>query len=125
MKTLIAISLSMLLGLAIGWYSARGYFDHQKAQIVEQMVEGDESSDRERALRAVRAIESIESGNTEQAVQILSTPVAHYYTVYAEAGSKEERRAETRALIEQLARTNHVVAVRLAEVSSNSPVRTR
>src|SRR5438552_8211097 len=113
MKARVACVVSLLLGVAIGWYAERRHAEHEKAQIVQQTVEGDESSDRERAVRAVRAIESIQSGDTQQAVQLLSTPVAHYYTLYTEAGRKEERRAETRGLIEQLARTNQVVAARI------------
>jgi len=125
MKTLTASVVSLLLGMAIGWYAERRHFGHEKTQIVDQMVEGGESADREHAVRAVRAIESIQSGDTQKAVQILSTPVAHYYTLYTEAGSKEERRAETRALIEQLAKTNQIVAARISELSSNLQVRTR
>ena len=125
MKTLIASVVALLLGIAIGWHAERRHAEHEKAQIVQETVERGEISDRERAVRAVHAIESIQSGDTQQAVQILSTPIAHYYTLYAEAGSKEERRAETRALIEQLARTNQIVAARIAEFSSNLQVRTR
>lgn len=125
MKTLIAASLSIVLGLAIGWYSARAHFEHQRAQIVGQMVEGNESSDRERAVRAVRTIESIQSGDTQEAVRILSTPVAYYYTMYKESGSKQERRAETRALIEQLARTNNAVAARIADLSNDLQLQTQ
>jgi hypothetical protein len=125
MKTPFASVVSLLLGVAIGWYAERRHAEHEMTQIVQQMVEGGESCDRERAVRAVRAIQFIQSGEIQQAVHILSTPVAHYYTLYTEAGNKEERRAETRALIEQLARTNQVVAARIAEVSSNLHVRTR
>ena len=125
MKVLIAVSLSMLLGLAIGWHFGRRHFEHEKTQIADQMVQGYESSDRERAIRAVRAIESIQSGDTQQAMQFLSTPIAHYYTLYTEPGNNQERRSETRALIEQLARTNQVVAARIAEFAGNLKIRTR
>ena len=54
---------------------------------------------------------------------MLSTPIAHYYTFYTEPGTKDEKRAETRAIIEQLSRTNQIVATRIAEVSSNLQVR--
>jgi hypothetical protein len=124
MKTLFTSVVSLLVGVAIGCYAERRHGEHDKTQIVQQMVEGGESSDRAGALRAVRAIESIQSGDTSRAVQILSAPVADYYTLYTEAGSKQERRAETRALIEQLARTNQVVAARIAEFSTNSRIKT-
>jgi hypothetical protein len=124
MKTLITSIVSLLIGLAVGWYAERRHSEHEKTQIVQQMFEGAESSDRERAVRAVRAIQLIESGEARQAVQILSSPVAYYYTLYTDAGSKEERRAETRAVIEQLAKTNQVVAARIAEFSTNSRIKT-
>jgi|SRR6266496_4352531 len=119
MKPLITGVISLLLGLAVGWYSKRRHSEHENTQIVQQMVEAGESSDRERAVRAVRAIQLVESGEVEQAVQILATPIAHYYTVYTDAGSKEDQRAETRTLIEQLARTNQTIAARIAEFSTN------
>lgn len=113
----------LVVGLAIGWYSQRRHFEHEKTQIVRDMVEGMETSDREHALRAARAIGSIQSSDTQKAVQLLSSPVAHYYTVYTEPGTKEEKRAETRAVIEQLAKTNQIVAARIAEASSNLQIR--
>ena len=63
MKTLIASVVSLLLGVAIGWYAGRRHFHQEKTLVVDQMVEGGESADRERAVRAVRAIESIQSGD--------------------------------------------------------------
>lgn len=123
MKTLVTSVVSLLLGLAIGWYAQRRHFEHEKAQIVRQMVEGIETADREHALRAVRTIESIQSGDTQRGMQLLSSPVARYYTEYTEPGTKEEKRAETRTEIEHLAKTNHIVAARIAEVSSNLHVK--
>ncbi len=124
MKTLGTSVACLLLGLVIGWYGQRRHVEHEKAQIVRDMVEGMETADREHALRAARAIESIQSSETQKAMQLLSSPVAHYYTIYTEPGTKEEKRAETRAVIEQLAKTNQIVAARIAEVSSNLQVRT-
>lgn len=123
MKTLIASAASLLLGLVMGWYIEHRRAAHEKTEIVQQMVEGLESSDGEHAARAVRAIQFIDSGDKQQAVQLLSTPVAHYYALYADAGRNDERSAKLRALIEQLARTNQVVAARIAESSTNYRVK--
>jgi len=120
MKTFLASVVSLILGLGLGWYFEHHRVEREKTEIVQQMVEGGESSDREHAVRAARAIQLIESGQPQQAVQILASPVAHYYTSYTGAGSKEERRAETRALIEDLAKSNQVVAAQIAELSTNS-----
>jgi hypothetical protein len=124
MKTVIASVVSLVLGLGLGWYIEHHRSQREKTEIVQQTVEGGEAADRERALRAVRTIQSIESGDRQKAVQLLSTPIAHYYTLYTEPGTKEEKRSETRAVIEQLAKTNQIVAARIAELSSNLQVRT-
>ena len=84
------------------------------------MVEGSETSDRLLAVMAARAIQMVESGQSQQAVQMLVSPVAHYYTVYTGAGTAEGRRAETRALIDRLASTHPVVAAKIAELSTDS-----
>jgi hypothetical protein len=124
MKTVIASTVSLILGLGVGWYFEHHRVEREKTGIVQQMVEGGESSDRLRAVMAARAIQLIEAGQPQEAVQLLSSPVAHYYTLYTGAGSKEERRPETRALIQQLARSNDVVAARIAELATNSEPKT-
>ncbi len=124
MKTLIASIVSLLCGLAIGWYIGHGRAGREKTEIVQQMVQGGESADGEHAARAVRAIELVESGKASDAVQLLSIPIAHYYSVYSDTGRGDERRARLRALIEQLAKTNQTVAVRIAEASTNHSLKT-
>jgi len=124
MKIFIASAVCLILGFGLGWYFEHHRAEREKTEIVRQIVEGGETSDRERAVRAVRAIQSIQSGDTQNAVQLLSTPVAHYYTLYTEPGTKDEKRAETRAIIERLSRTNQIVATRITELSSNMQVRT-
>jgi hypothetical protein len=118
MKLFVASAASLILGLGLGWYFGHHRAEQERTGIVKQVVDGGESSDRERAIRAARAIQLIESGQPQQAVQILASPVAHYYTSYGSAGTKDERRAETRALIEQLAKSNQVVAAQIAELST-------
>jgi hypothetical protein len=82
------------------------------------MVEGIESSDCEHAARAARAIELIGSGDVQQAVKLLSHPVANYYTLYREESMHNERSAKLRGVIEELARTNQVVAAQIIEISN-------
>jgi hypothetical protein len=115
---LITALASLLIGAAVALYVQQRHFEREKAGIVRQVVEDDESADRKRALMALRAIEVIQSGDTQLAMRLLSTPVAHYYTVYEAPGGDKEKRAETRTLIEQLAKTNQIVAARIAELST-------
>ena len=110
--------------MALGWYCGHYRAEREKTEIVQEMVQGIESSDAERAARAVGAIQSIEAGEPQHAVQLLSTPIAHYYSLYAVAGRKDERSAKLRASIEQLAATNQLVAARIAEVSNTSRIKT-
>lgn len=124
MKTVIASVVSLILGLGLGWYFEHNRAQREKTGVVRQMVDGSESSDGEHAARAIRAIQLIESGETQQAVQLLSGPIVSYYSEYVAAGANE-RRSKLRSLVEELARTNQVVAARLAEVSTNSQINTR
>ena len=110
MKTLIASFLALLLGLVAGWY-----FEHQRAErkmtdVVEQMQQPIESGDREHAARAVRAIQMIESGESSNAVQLLSRPIVDYYHFHVGLTHNDERTKGVLALIEQLASTNTVIA---------------
>lgn len=124
MKAVIASIVSVVLGLALGWCSEHHRAQREKAEIVQQMLEGIESSDGEHAIEAVRAVQFIESGETQRAVQLLSGPIATYYSEY-QAGGTSDRRSKLRSLIEELAKTNEVVAARIAEASTNMRLRTR
>jgi hypothetical protein len=123
MKMFLASAVCLVLGLGLGWYFEHHRAQREKTEIVQQMLAGSESCDRYAALMATRAIQLIESGQAQQAMQTLAPPVAHYYTVYAAPGTKEERRAETRTLIEQFAKSNQFVVGRIAELTTNSQYR--
>lgn len=122
MKIAIASAVALTLGLVLGWHYERHRAEREKTEIVQQMVEGLKSSDGEHAARAVRAIEFIESGEPQQAVRLLSGPIASYYTIYGVDGATE-RQSKLRSLIEELARTNQVVAARIAELTTDSQVK--
>ena len=124
MKTLTASAVSLLLGLVIGWYIEHCHAERDKTEIVKVMVQGTESSVALGATTAASVIQLIESGEVQQAVQLLSSPVAHYYPLYADTVRTDERSTKLRALIEQLAKTNQVVAARIAEVSNAARIKT-
>ena len=116
-KILIGSGVSLAVGLAIGWSVEHRRAEHQKTEIVQQMVQGTESSDYEHTARAALAIQLIDSDEAEQAVELLSGPVAYYYSIYRDDTAQNERAAKLLAIIEQLARTNQVVAAQIVEVS--------
>ena len=128
MKLKLAVVLLMVAALTLGFFVGRfhagSYVQHRDAEhevteAVELAVPGTETSAALQATLGVRAIEFIDSGDTQQAVQLLSGPIALYYTLYA-PGRNDERSAKLRGLIEELARTNHVVAARISEASNMS-----
>ena len=82
------------------------------------MVDGGESSDGEHAARAVRAIELIQLGENQQAVQMLSHPIAYYYHLYAINGGTATRR-QMRDMIERLSISNQVVAAVMTNMASD------
>jgi hypothetical protein len=112
----------LILGLGLGWYFEHHRAEREKTEIVQQMVEGGESSDSEHAARAARAIQFIDSGQPQEAVRLLSGPIAHYYSVYGDL-SLNEGRSKVRSLIEGVAKTNQVVAARIAEAATNSQIK--
>lgn len=116
MKTFIAAVLSLALGLFIGWHFGHRHAGHETTAAVRQLVGTTEASDAAEAARDARAISSIESGDTKEAVRSLSAPVAHYHAVYGNLALNDEQRLKVRGLIEQVAKTNQV----LASIISNS-----
>ncbi len=118
MKILLATVISLFLGLGIGWYIGHRQAFYYVPETIREAVAGIESSDGEEAARAVRAIQAIDSGDAQGAVQLLSHPIANYYLVNSDVGTND-RRKRMIALIEQLARTNQIVAARITEFLTN------
>jgi hypothetical protein len=111
MKALIASIVCLAVGLAIGFFVGYRYCNwHGTNEAEDQMIQMMESSDRLAAARGLRAIELIEAGNTNQAIEMFSFPIADFYAEYAYAGTNDERTLKLRAQIEQFAKTNQVVA---------------
>jgi hypothetical protein len=115
MKTFIASIISVLVGLAIGWHFGYRYWDwHYTNVATQQMVESLESHDALLATMSARTISLIDSGQDQQAVQMLSFPIASYYYVYASSTFTNEQRLKLRAFIDGLASTNQIVAAQIA-----------
>ena len=123
MNTSLASVVSLILGLGLGWYFEHHRAERDRTEIVQQMVGGGESADGEQAARDVRAIQFIECGRQQEAVRLLSVPIAYYYSAYGEL-SVDERRSRVRSLIEGLVKTNQAVAALIAEAARNSQRRT-
>ena len=115
MKTFIASLTGLLVGLAIGCYVGHRYYQrHTTNEAVQQLVEAGESSDALLAATSSRAIGFIDAGETQRAVETLSRPIAHYYSIYTTSTFTNEQRLALRAMIEELAKTNKTVAAQIA-----------
>ena len=117
MKILIACILSLGVGLLIGWQFGQRHAGRETTAAVQQLVEFTETSQDAEAARDARVISSIESGDTKEAVRLLSTPVAHYCNTYSGYIVKSERRSNLLAIIDQMAKTNQVLRLRILETS--------
>lgn len=70
----------MAAGFYIGY---RDWHKHITGEAVARLVEYTESSDALMAAVSVRTIGLIDSGQDQEAVQMLSFPIASYYHLYA------------------------------------------
>ena len=104
----------------MGFYAGnRSYHKHIADEAVQQLVESTESSDALMAAMSARTISLIDSGQDQQAVQMLSFPIAHYYYIYASSTFTNEQRLKLRAMIDGLASTNQIVAAQIAKEMSD------
>jgi hypothetical protein len=124
MRIILATAISLFLGLGIGWYIGHRQAFYYVPETTREALAGIETSEGEKAARAVRAIEAIESGDAQGAVKLLSHPIAYYYLLYSDLDTTD-RRKRMIAMIEHLARTNQIVAARIAEFSTNYGIKAR
>jgi hypothetical protein len=119
MKALIASFVCLVVGLAIGFYAGnRSYHKHMADEAVQQMVEGGESSDAMTAMVAAAAVRYIDSGETSNAVLVLSHPIASYYSIYGTRAGTNAQRLKVRDYIDQTARTNQIFAAQIKKEMS-------
>lgn len=81
--------------------------------VVEQMEQPIEASDRLEAARGIRAIQSIEAGNTDQAIEMFSFPIASFYSEYHGLSHNGKRTLDLLTRIDKFAQTNQVVAAQI------------
>jgi hypothetical protein len=110
LKILILFFVALLLGLALGWLLTLRQADHEVAKVVALMQEPYEASERVEAARSIRAIEFIPSGESSNAVRLLSRPIVDYYYFNAKLANNDERTKETLARIERFAGTNQFIS---------------
>jgi hypothetical protein len=103
-----------------GWYVGNGQQHLKTAEAIEAGLATSESHERLEAARAARAIQSLSSGDTNEATRLLAGAVADFYVSNTDRTSTNEQTAKVLTLIENLARTNRIVADRIAELKTNT-----
>ena len=115
MKTLFISVVCLLVGLWMGFYIGYRYWDkHSTNEAMQAMVESLESHNALMASMSARTISLIDSGQDQQAVQMLSFPIASYYYLYASSEFTNAQRLKLRTMIDTLASTNQIVAAQIA-----------
>lgn len=109
MKMLIIFFVGLLLGLGLGSVFTLRHADHEVAAVVAQMQQPYEASERLDAIRSIRVIELIQSGDSSNALRVLSEPIAEYYSINAKLVNNDDRTRKTLNLIEGFARTNQFI----------------
>ncbi|MFZ1072198.1 MAG: hypothetical protein WAO21_02065 [Verrucomicrobiia bacterium] len=115
MKIIITSLVSLLVGVGVGWYFGYTRPIAQAARELHQEADDYELSAAAAATFAVDATTCIDSGDTQKAVQFLSLPIAHYCVVFTHHPSTDEGQLKLRARIDELARTNQVVAAQITK----------
>lgn len=109
MKMIIESVVSLVVGLALGWYVGHQRTMYKVSEAVSQSVKLSESNDAVEALRSIKVIGLIETGQEQEAVKLLSQPLAHYYAVYEVQPGITNQRSQLRSAIESMASSNVVV----------------
>jgi hypothetical protein len=119
MRTTISSVFCLALGAAIGWYVEHTHQEHLLTEGLAQGLQAIERGEAVEAARAVRAVTLIQSGENDKAVRFLSTPIAHYYYIYSTTALDDRRGSELRVLIEELVKTNEIVADEMNRYKTN------
>jgi hypothetical protein len=118
-RTIISSVICLALGVTIGWYIER---NHREQVLTEGLAQGLQAIERCEAVEAARnvhAVTLIQSGQNDKAVQFLATQIAHYYNIYSGTALEDTNGPRLRILIEELVKTNEIVAAEMSRYKSN------
>ena len=117
MKT-SGIIIGLVIGIVVGWLA--GYV-HPNRKDMRRLERYTEKVQKERepdstatVIYSIKGVQLIAAGLTNEAIEILSHPIARYYQSYAANPGTNEYRRRMRQVIDDLARTNLIVGASLA-----------
>lgn len=119
MKRVIVFAGTVVMGLVVGWYCGYNLANHRTTNVVHQTVKTMEASDATQAVFDARVIGFIEAGEKERAVRVLCQPIASYYYTYDNTNGESKMRSAARAVIENLMKTNSIVAAEVSQFQTN------
>jgi hypothetical protein len=113
MKTAIVSLVSLLIGIGVGWYFGYSRPNAVTMRDLRHEEAGYEVDDIRSAAFAVGAINRIDAGNTQEAVQWLSQPIADFWSHCQINPGTNEERLKLLSAIQKLSQTNQIVAAHL------------
>jgi hypothetical protein len=120
MKTLIASIVSLIVGAVIGWSIGQSHGAPETSNVVQEMQQTIENSDRVAANTSMTAIGMIDSGATQESIKFLSAPIVRYYYTRALHADKDDApTAKMRDAIEALASKNPIVGEQIKNQKRN------
>jgi hypothetical protein len=118
MNRITALAIGLVLGAALGWVTGYVYPKRTALRRLERYVA---KVEREKepysttaAIYSIKGVQLIAAGMTNEAIKILSHPIADYYETYAANPGTNRYRSRMREVIDELARTSESVRTSLA-----------
>jgi len=110
MKRAMTFGFGLLVGCALGWFVGYVHPSSKAARHAVQYMNRVEPDFVASAIYGLASIPLILSGDTNAAIERLSHPIASYYRLYALDPGTNDYRLRMRRVIDEMARTNPIVA---------------
>src|SRR4051812_40049022 len=118
-KLLLTSAMCLLIGGLVGFYIEHTRGESNLTEAIKLMQEAEEAIKVTEAARSAKAISLLASGESQDAIALLCGPITSYSVIYAKDSETNELRLKLRALIEDLVRTNEIVANEMRAAMSN------
>jgi hypothetical protein len=110
MKPQTAFTATVILALAIGWFTDHRFQRRQISATTAEMVQSMETAEAEEAARALKVTLLLQVGETNKAIYTLAHPIANYYQMYGTSKIQSSSRTRLLQSIEMLISTNTIAS---------------